>query len=480
MNDHEAVVDAVDDLLARLDADDAVAHAEVGGVVREATEVVVTDRGVRSETEVTTTGVWCRVFADGAAAYRFTADLSAEALADVADRAVTGGDLLAQSDPARVDRASTHRGVHEGWADESVRERDPATKRETVRDALAAAETALDRARVTYADERLRHALATTSGSTVRTTLDRASVDCTLDPTGGPKLRRHAGSTRGAAFLDRLPEVLAAADADAAAAVAADEAEAPTGNATVVLSPRAAGQLWHELAAYLHADNALFGFSPWEPGDRLADAPLTVEDGVAAGSFAARAYDAEARPTTPVRLVDRGRVASYLHDTATAAEFEAVPAGNAVPAVGFEQAPRIHHRHLEVAAGDATREELLADADVYVRRFGAPHYRDEFERTQRDGTMPPSSLYARDVADRMGARPEAGRFELPVAEGFAVADGALGGRVEPTLAWRPEALATLDGIGRVRETVTGVASKHKSRLPYAVTAPALRLEATLE
>lgn len=479
MSDREAVADAVNELVSILDADDAVAYAEVGGAYREASEVVVTEDGVRSATEGVTTGVWCRPFADGAASYRFTADLSADALAETADRAVTGSRRLAQSRPARVDAESTHRGSHDGWARESVADRDLAAKRETVRAAADDIETTPERFRLFYGDERAEVSLATTAGTVVRAVADRADADVSLVPEDGPKVRRHHGTGRGTALLDRLPDALDALDRDAAALARTPAADPPTGEATVVLGPEAAGQVVHELAGYLAADVAAFGFSPLEPGDRLTDAPLTVDDAVEPGSWAALAYDAEGRPTTPVRLVDRGRVESFLHDTTTAAEAGKTPAGTVVPAIGFEQAPRIHHRDLRVRPGDAARDELLADADLYVRRFRPAYYRDQFERTQRDAAMPPSTPYARDVAAQIPGDADPARVEFPVAEGFRVENGELGGRVDPRMVWTPRTMETLDGIGRSTRRITGVASKHKSRIPYAVTAPAMRLEATL-
>lgn len=479
MSDREAVADAVDELVSILNADDAVVFAEVGGVHREASEVVVTEDGVRSTHEYTTTGVWCRTFVDGAAAYRFSADLSSEALSDLSDRAVTGAEQLAQSTPARVDAESTHRGAHDGWARESVVDRDLAAKREIVRTAVNDLEATPERLRLFYRDERAEVSLATTAGSVVRTVFDRADADVTLVPIGGSKLRRHVGTGRGTELLDQLPDILGAIDRDALNLRDTPDGDAPKGEATVVLGPAAVGQLVHELAGYLTADIAAFGFSPFEPGERLTNAPLTIDDIVEPGSWGGMAYDAEGRPTTPVRLVSEGYVESFLHDTSTAAEAEETPAGSLVPALGFEQAPRIHHRDLRVSPGDATRDEMLAGADVYIRRFRPAFYRDQFERTQRDGEMPPSALYAHDVSERIPDTADPAIVEFPVAEGFRVENGELTNSVSPALLWTPETMKTLDQIGQETERITGVESKHKSQIPYTVTAPTMRIEAEL-
>ena len=491
-DDREELLDAMDWLLDRFEDDDAVAYAEVGAISQDKTDLVVTDDGPRDTTSFAETGVWCRVFADGAADYRYTTSLGEESLEDVADRAIGGGEVLAQDEPARFDAYTTHRGVHGGWADEPIHAPDTETKVAAVEDGLAVAEDLdLRQTWVNYADAHVDSSLATTTGSTVRTTLDRAQVTCILTLEDGPKVRRHAGSTRGAAFLDELPGVFENAAAAARDLAAADAADAPTAvdssaggetdeEATVVLSPRAAGQLFHFLSHYLEADVGYMGLSPYSVGDRVGPADLEIEDAVRAGSWTARAYDAEVRPTTPVQLVEDGEITRLLHNTASAAEDEAYPAGNAVPSLGFDQAPRIHARHLDVAPGDVARAELRNGADVYVERFGEPWLRDEFERVQRSGFMPPSVLYAKDVDRKTEERPERGCAEFPVAEGYRLTDGERDGRLDGvSLDYDPDTLRDITDLGAARGTVTGVCEKHKSRLPYAVTAPELRLRATL-
>ncbi|MDS0293803.1 metallopeptidase TldD-related protein [Halogeometricum luteum] len=483
-DEREDALDAMDWLLARFEEDDAVAYAEVGGVYEEKTDAVVTHEGPRDRVSFAESGVWLRTFADGAADYRYTTSLDEESLEDEAERAVRGAGMLAQSDPARFDAHTTHRAVHEGWAGEPVGAVGVDEKVAAVEDGIAAAENSgpdLRRVWVNYADAHVEETVGNTTGSTVRTTLDRAQVTCSLHLEGGPKVRRHAGSTEGAAFLDELPAVFESAAADARALSAANVADAPTGEASVALSPRAAGQLFHFVSHYLEADTGYMGMSPYAVGDRIGPEGLDIEDGVRAGSWGARAYDAEVRPTTPTRLVDGGEVERLLHNTASAAEDGAHPAGNAVPSLGHGQPPRIHARHLDVAAGDAGERALRADADVYVERFGEPWFRDEFERVQRAGVFPASVLYAKDIDRKTEERPDCGSAEFPIAEGYRLDGGERAGRVEDlSLDYDPDVLRTLSAFGAARETTTGVCEKHKSHLPFAVTAPGVRLTATLK
>jgi TldD protein len=480
--EREALYDAVDHLLDRFEDEDAVAYAEVGTVEMERTDVVVTEDGPRDTTEFSETGVSCRVFADGAADYRYTTHYDEEALDDVADRAIRGGEFLAQDEPARFDRYTLHRASHDGWADEPIHAPGLDEKLAALEATDPTDEAAVERGWLTYRDAHVESSLTTTVGSTVRTVRDRASVEVVLETAAGPTVERHAGTTRGGAFLDRLPEVLGDAAADARALAAAEPVAAPTGETDLVLAPRAAGQLIAFVARYLEADHAYLGLSPYAVGDRIGPETLSIEDGVRAGSWAARAFDAEARPTTPVGLVEDGRVATMLHNVASAADTGdgAAPAGNAVPSLGFEGAPRIHARHLDVAPGTTTRAALRADADLVVERFGDAWLRDEFERAQRTGHTPASVMYAKDVERKIQPREERGTADLPVAEGYRLVDGERAGRVtDATLRFEPSLLAGIDALGDARETLTGVDEKHKSRLPVAVTAPGIRLRGRL-
>ncbi len=481
MNKSGDPIAAMEWLLNRFEDDDDVAYAEVGAVSQTKTDIVVTEEGPRDELEFDETGVWCRVFANGAADYRYTTNLNEETLADVADRAVRAGQFLAQADPARFDQFTTHRAVHDGWATNRIDKVSLETKRSTIEESLmAAADIDLERQWVNYADAHIEETAATTTGSTVRTTLDRASAAFTLAVRDGPTIQRHTGSTRGAAFLDELPDVFESAATDARTLTRTETADVPTGETTVVLSPQAAGQLFAFVSRYLEADTIEMGLSPYDSGDELGPESLSIEDTVHAGSWAARGYDAELRPTTPVQLVRNGTITRRLHNTATGAEADVSPAGNAVHSLNFGQPPRIHARHLEVAPGDTSRAALRDGADVLVERFDEPWLRDEFERVQRSGVMPASALYARDIDRKVDDRADRGYAEFPIAEGYRLRNGERAGRTESlSLTYDPSTLRKVTDIGNLRGTVTGVDEKHKSQIPYAVTAPGVRLRTRL-
>ena len=494
----EAVIDTSEGVLSRLESREEVAYAEVGGVVRRATDAVVTAEGVRSATDHDESGVWWRAFAGGAADYRYTTSFDDDHLDDFVERSVRSGTVLGQETPASYDRGTVHRAIHPGWAapsDETADDggsREPSLagidadeKAERVWSAFAdaVADLAVERTRADYRDEQVESVLLDTNGSAVNTTLERASVEPTVVPKAGPKLRDHFGSTTGPAFLDSLPERLSAFAGRGD--VRSDLPEATLDSderRSVVFGQRAAGELFHHLLHYLEVDSVYFGSSPYDLGDRLGPEGLTVEDAVRAGSWAARAYDAEGRPTQPATLVSDGVVTNYLYDTAAAIEEEAFPAGNVVPSLGFDQPPRVHARHLHVEAGTAAESDLRAGADAAVERVEPPRIVNEATRTKRTSAMPPSVLYAKDVEEmtpsEYDAEPTDQRLRFPVATGSLLEDGRRTARLaDATVELALDDFEAMTALGRRTETVTGTCTKHKSTLPYAVTAPAVRLPA---
>jgi TldD protein len=478
---HTEVFDAIDRALDRLEANEDVAYAEVGGVYQEKSDAVVTEDGVRNSLSFPETGLWLRVFANGAADYRYTTTLTDEALEDEIDRAVRGGKYLAQETPARVDTESIHRGVHDGWATAGVDEWSLEEKLDRLAAAFEDATEGVDleRVRLNYTDAHVEQSLVTTTGSSVRTVLDRAAVRTVVQPTDAPKIQRHYGTTRGLGLFDGLDDHFADV-AESAARMGAVDAASPVDEHDVVLAPRAAGQLIAFVSRYLEQDVAYQGLSPYEVGQQIASGGLTIEDTVHAGSWGAAAYDAECRPTHPVTLVRDGTAENFLHNTVSAAAEEVVPSGNAVPSVGFDSPPRIHARHLDVESGDRTIEDLESNATIYVADLDDPWHDEEFERVQRSGVMPPSVQYAKTVDEKTIDFDDVGCARLPIVEGYRLENGKRTSRLGGVaLAYEPSTLERIAGIGRERATITGVDEKHKSHLPYAVTAPALSLRASL-
>ncbi len=471
-------LDAMDWLLDRFERDEAVAYAEVGALDRTKTDIVVTHRGPRETISFPQTGVFCRVYADGAADYRFTQSITETALTEMADRAIRSGTHLAQDIPEQYDPYTQHQATHPGWSSERIDTIETETKLTQLQTALqATAQLSVDRQWVNYTDEHLELAVGTTTGSTVTTSLDRAYLEVQLSVANGPTITRQAGSTRGTPFLDRFSTIIDDAVTAGIHHTQAASNTPPTGVQQVVLTPRASGQLLLYLTRYFEADTIQMGLSPYAVGEQIAAPSLTIDDTIKPGSFAARGYDAELRPTTPVRLVEDGTFTEAVHSTSTAAEAGTTPVGTVIPSLGFEQPPRIHTRHLDVHAGSTSTEALYEDATLLVERFGDPYPVDELERTHRDSHMPASVMYAANVDRITEPRPDVGITQLPIAEGYHLTDGMRGASItQGQIQYQPQALQTITGVGTTRETTSLIGQKHKSQLPAAVTAPALTVQ----
>ncbi|MCO8246445.1 metallopeptidase TldD-related protein [Haladaptatus sp. AB643] len=481
-------LDAAEWLLSRFESDDEVAFAEVGCLDRDHTTGSTTPSEVRFADDLSHVGVWWRVFAEGSADYRFTTSFSESHLEDLVERSIRSARVLDQNDPAQYDVGTMHRAIHPGWTTgESLSDRTADEKLATVQSAFAGSLDGLtfDRAVTSYRDERLRTTLLTTTGTTVRTSIERASVEAVITPAGAEPVQRHFGATTGATFLDSLPERF-----DTIVSTARRRSEWPMldrdlaigDRVELVFSPRAAAELFHGFTHYLEADSVYFGSSPYAIGDRFGPSMLDIEDCVHAGSWGALAYDIEGRPAMPVPLVSDGIVRNYLHDTVSALEEGTVPMGSVVPSVGYERPPRIHARHVDVARGNDSDASLLDGADLYIEAVESPRIDNEATRTKRASSMPPSVPYAKDIAattpSEFADEATSQTLSFPVRFGYTIDDGErTRGITDGLVTVSPSDVRSMSAIGNVRETVTGVCSKHRSMLPYAVTSPAVRVSA---
>jgi len=488
MKPMEAVIDAAEFVLDELESREEVAYGEVGGVTRDQRDVVVRTNDANAAAPIESSVVWWRVFADGAAGYRHSTSFEEDHLTDMIERTIRTGQMLKQDEPASYDRGSVHRATHPGWGRGGrLDDLDPEAVAGELQDAVDAAvdglEADLSRARVTYRDEHEEGVFLTTTGTTLHTTMERARTDSAFDSEAG-KVQQHAGSTTGRQFLSNAPERLSGLGDRLDRLAAAPPGEIESGRRDVALSPAAGASLFHQLSHYLEMDTVYFGSSPFEIGDRIGPDGLTIEDVVRPGSFAARPFDAEGKPAQPTTLVEDGMVVDRLHDTASAIESGAYPSGTVVPAFGYEDPPRIHARHLDVAPGSESLSAIRADADVYVERFQGPRFGNEATHTKRTSTMPPSTLYAKQVAETTPSEydDEADDqwLELPVEVAYTL-DGDARDRRLDGLSLRLT-LSDVEGIvalSEARATATGECAKNHSTLPWAATAPAVLLPTTV-
>jgi PmbA protein len=136
------------------------------------------------------------------------------------------------------------------------------------------------------------------------------------------------------------------------------------GEFTAVLGPMVfadvASQVGRSASAFM-VDSGM-SFLEGKLGEKMFSNRLSIsEDPTLPNCYGSSAFDMEGVPRRRVPIVDHGVVASYLHNSSTAAKFKTqttASAGIVAP----------HATNIDIAAGDATLEEMIASVSkgIYV------------------------------------------------------------------------------------------------------------------
>ena len=172
----------------------------------------------------------------------------------------------------------------------------------------------------------------------------------------------------------------------------------------VVFDPLVASSILGVISGALNGESVLKGrsmfASPGRLGEMVAGSHLSIlDDPTNPAAFGAAAYDSEGVPTRPVRLIENGRLAGFLHNVQTGLRSGTGTTGSAVRA-GYRSTPGVGARALHFEAGSALPEELLrrAEGGLFVQSITGLH---------------------------SGASPVTGDFSVG-ADGLIIRDGALG------------------------------------------------------
>ena len=112
-------------------------------------------------------------------------------------------------------------------------------------------------------------------------------------------------------------------------------------------------------------------------GEEVGSEALTLtDDGADPAGLNSAPFDGEGMPTGRTALIERGRLAAYLHDSYTARrEGEGARSTANAARGGYRSAPSVSSSNLIVAPGELGFEELLAEAGegVYVTDVAGLH-----------------------------------------------------------------------------------------------------------
>jgi PmbA protein len=169
----------------------------------------------------------------------------------------------------------------------------------------------------------------------------------------------------------------------------------------VVFDPLVASSVLGMISGALNGEAVLKGRSMFATrlGEMVAGSHISiVDDPTNPEAFGAAGYDSEGVPTRPVRLIENGKLARFLHNVHTGRRSGAGTTGSAVRA-GYTSTPGVGARALHFEPGSAPPEELLrrAEGGLFVQSVTGLH---------------------------SGASPVTGDFSVG-ADGLIIRDGAL-------------------------------------------------------
>jgi PmbA protein len=343
------------------------------------TEVKVFGGEVESVASENVDGVGVRVVVDGRQGFAWAGSLDpsvvAETLAEARDNAAFGSvdEYLGLPGPDEAADPGGERASLDLWREAllATPADDKVALALDLERAVMAADARIRGVRtVSYGDGASEMALANSLGveATSRRTVCSVSA-LTLAGEG-------VGTRTGYGFsVGREPSEL---DIGEAAQMAAERAvrllgatQPPSRRLAVVFDPLVASSILGVMCGALNGEAVLKGRSMFAtrlgemvagPGISIIDDPTNPE------AFGAAGYDSEGVPTRPVRMVENGRLARFLHNIHTGRRSGTGTTGSAVRG-GYTTTPGVGPRALHFEPGPTPPEELLrrAEGGLYVQ-----------------------------------------------------------------------------------------------------------------
>lgn len=361
-------------------ADDAEAAAQdsVGREIR------VFDGEVESLTEAGERGAGVRAWIGGRVGFAYGTDLSEAGVGEVASAAVEAA-RVSDSD----EFAAAPEPVGGGVAPDAAELFDPQVAATPTEEKIGIAKAIELAARevdgrvvsvetTVYVDEEVRSAIRSSKGlgGSYEATFAYAYLQAIAQQEGSKQTGLGFGLGRSPVALD--PQAIGR-EAGERSVQLLGARKPGSRSCPVVLDPTVAASFAGFIGAVLCADSVQRGRSPFagKLGEEVASGAFELtDDGLDPAGMASAPIDAEGLARTSTRLIEGGRLASYLHDTYTArrAASGQVSTANAARS-GYRSAPSVSTSNLLIGPGERSREGLLAAAGdgVYVTDVAGLH-----------------------------------------------------------------------------------------------------------
>jgi TldD protein len=250
------------------------------------------------------------------------------------------------------------------------------------------------------------------------------------------------GAHRGFELLEDDPALIAEQAAQKALTLL-DSRPAPSGSMPVVVGGGFGGVLFHEMTGHgLEIDHIHKGASVYigKLGEQVAQPLLNAyDDGRLPNEWGSDAIDDEGQPTQQTKVIEDGRLISYLYDH-LGAERDGVPSTGNGRRESFRHLPLPRMTNTYIAPGESTPEAMIEEVKngFYAVSFGG-------------GQVDPAT----------------GDFVFGVSEGYLIE----GGKVTSPCTGATlignclDALAAIDAVGDDFFVKTGICGKGGQRVP---------------
>ncbi|HEY8375541.1 MAG TPA: metallopeptidase TldD-related protein [Nannocystis sp.] len=311
-------------------------------------------------------GVGLRVVVGDQTGYAFTEDLSLEAMLAAARTAASIAHAGAARGPVEFrhrERPSYYR-LTQPWSEIETVQKLPKIERLA---ALARkGDPAIEKVTVSWADGEEIVVIADMHGNIVTDVRPMTRLWCMLTARRGGVTQSNSANLAGRHGFDWYTDERLQFLADEAVRrtmVLFDARRPPAGEMPVVLAAGASGILLHEAIGHgMEADFNRKNTSIYASmiGKKVApDFVTIVDDATLPGERGALNVDDEGHPVEKTVLVDRGVMASYLHDSISARHYKVKSTGSG-RRESFRHAPMPRMRATYMENGPHTRDEIIA------------------------------------------------------------------------------------------------------------------------
>ncbi len=265
------------------------------------------------------------------------------------------------------------------------------------------------------------------------------------------------GKAMGLEFFELFPPEGIAREAARSACVLLESDHAPQGSMPVILANEFGGVIFHEACGHaLESTSIAKGASPFagKLNKRIASPQVTAyDDGTLANEWGSSHVDDEGSPTRRTKLIQRGKLVSYLVDKVGSLQTGHPVTGNG-RRESYKYPPASRMTNTFIDAGTHTFDQLVSAVDngLYCRRMGG-------------GSVNPSTT----------------EFNFAVAEAYLVTNGKLDRPVKGAslIGKGTEVLRLIEMAGKDLELGTGMCGSVSGSVPASVGQPTILVSSLL-